>query len=72
MNFTVIDMWLNYCSKLTFGCSSLAAFVSRASQRAQLGELQRAFAVITASATGRNQLKKVLLRHEAPWKSPTT
>lgn len=57
---------------LTLGCTTLAALVSGAAQRAQVAVLQRAVAVITACATGGNQLEQVLLWHEAPRKCPAT
>lgn len=57
---------------LTLGCTALAALVSGAAQRAQVAVLQRAVSIITARATGGNQLKQVLLRHEAARKCPAT
>lgn len=59
-------------AQLTLGCTSLAAFVGGAAQRAQVAVLQRAVSIITARAAGRNQLKQVLLRHEAARKCPAT
>lgn len=53
---------------LTLGCASLGAFA----QWAQVAVLQRAVSIIASSAAGGNQLKKVLLRHEAPRKCPTS
>lgn len=57
---------------LTLGCTTLAAFVSGAAQRAQVAVLQRAVSIITACATRGNQLEQVLLWHEAPGKCPAT
>lgn len=57
---------------LTFGCAPLAALVSRTAQRAQVAECQRAVSVITARATGGNQLEEVLLGHEAARECPAT
>lgn len=53
---------------LTLGCTSLGAFA----QWAQVAVLQRAVSIIASSAAGGNQLKKILLRHEAPRKCPTS
>lgn len=57
---------------LTLGCTTLATFVGGATQWAQVAVLQCTVSIITACATGGNQLKQVLLRHEAPGKCPAT
>lgn len=57
---------------LTLCRTALAALVGAAAQRAQVAVLQRAVAVVAARATGWDQLKQVLLRHEAARKRPAT
>lgn len=65
-------IFLDFKVLLTFCRTTLAAFVCAAAQRAQVAVLQRAVSVVTARATGRNQLKQVLLWHEAARKCPAT